>query len=455
MDKLSENPRPPKKIKLALNRDFTIRDINYYNLTETFKYLDGNDLLQLHKAHSLFHEAIYYVLRTNDKELVLVDHDFKSNAVEDKDLLSKFGDGIKNIAIKLEDHRKEEALKEAVHKYWTRGNVEKCTFHGLSSTKTFSLSNSFVHRNINLFTSLKSLTLKNVNIKHHTLYKILNAAKQLKELRILMYDFDIEKILKLISTYQLELLHFKNLPMNVFEYEICPVNNTITDLSFTADAHEIEFVEHFPNVECLSILMLDPDDVYVDPIAKLENLTVLTLEFVEISDTHLCEALLILAKVNTLKEFTLIAFDFQNVGLCDSLPVIDALCKMTNLTTLNLDCESYCSDNYLRLAREIRDLRNFRISLSFNNCDIIQDFLCRFTSVALNLNTISFNAKWSLNEADATIFYNKLSEELSEIREMTLNVNVLNVIVNNCFDKFSLGIRNKWVNFHNVQYGVR
>lgn len=71
------------------------------------------------------------------------------------------------------------------------------------------MSEAFVHQNINLFKSLKSLTLgDNVVMNEQTLFKILKATKQLKELRIFNDCYVNERVLTAISNYRVEKFHF-------------------------------------------------------------------------------------------------------------------------------------------------------------------------------------------------------------------------------------------------------
>lgn len=120
MERFAECPIPCKRIKLAKGRVLTILDMNFYILVETFKYLDGKDLYELHKAHPWFHDAIYFVLRTKDKEFCVYP-DFESDA-EASDLLSRLGGQMRNICISM-----EKPINEMVHEYCMNGNIEKCT----------------------------------------------------------------------------------------------------------------------------------------------------------------------------------------------------------------------------------------------------------------------------------------------------------------------------------------
>lgn len=388
-------------------------------------------------VHPWFHEAIYYILRTKNKKFTLVNRDFESNECEDKDLLGRFGGEIKNLII---ESGTERILTGLVHsKYWSRGNIENCTFRGLSRGRWFFLSEVFVYQNINLFKSLKSLTLdEDARINEETFLKILEASKQLKELRIFNDCCISERILNVISNYQMEEFHF---PFR--ELRECPVNTTIKNLRCCTLPSDTAFFKHFPNVERLQLGIINNNEFIWQPILSLTNLTALSLNLGPISESKLFVFLSPLAEANLLSEFIL-EIPFSRVTRTSESPeIINVLCKMTKLRMLKLRTGSFSKCHLFRLAKELKELRVFGIQffelVYGDDPSDLHDCLCKFVSDAKNLVKLKFGVKWRVKFED-------------DIRQNARSKNVLNVAAVNPLKIISLNIRTKWVDFYNIKH---
>lgn len=399
---------------MSENEKLKITDLNSDCLSEIFKYLNHNDLVNLKGAHSAFNSATDHVASITKYEFVIKDrHKSRkvSNVIRSIDtFLQYFGDKIQHFHIKCYQGTSHEQCNSILYLhietmlkfYCGNGNVKHLSITG------FELREDFVRQNLRLFTSLEFL---NAAIDEDKLDWFVEFFKTtgLNDSIGSTFDTEVNIFEKLVSTL------FENLSMqfsHVTDEDLVPENlgsarnHTLKHLELHGNPYHTTVLAHFPNIETLAYHHLEEDHELLSilELPKLKTFE-LTYGFLEFSNVE--PFLIKVARQNKLNSLTL-----NSERLSDTEPneyekheeekrLVQILCKMTNLTELKLN------HHLERMGSSLKNLRTFY-------CDPANDyvdsrFVLEFAKKAKQLIFLDVGCKFNKNKGkDIQMFYDNL-----------------------------------------------
>lgn len=392
-------------------------------LTEIFVYLNLRDLLQLYKIHLRFHEAIGNVLLN---KCVTVHENWDDDEIENiENFLIIFGDKVKILRIEESNVLAEKLIKN----YLFGGNVKTCELI------YFDINEKFIDNNLKFLRSLKSLSLQPYEANYDSVLKLIEMTN-LEVLEVNCSNLDC-KFFGRLSTCRLKRL--KVLSGNYLrEYVMnLPAFDSIRELDLYArESFYSSFLDHFPNVESLTLNIPQANSTIFNSILNLSNLKCLKLEIRWKLCSEIDPFLISLAKLNNLESFLLHIQHFKFTrSICKTI------CEMTNLRELDVSAFEIPHLYLQEIGKKLTKLRkiSMRPLCCSSQLETIEN-LSKFVRVGRNFTTIIINGLRLFKMQHCEQLYDKISK----IRRNQEHKFLLNFIITNGFPTvcFETG---KWV----------
>lgn len=408
-------------LKIQKNRS-NILDLNDDCLIKVLSFLEFEDIFNLHKAHQRFNAAI----AANLKDVVIQIRDDNCQRMES--FLRKFGGKMKRIQLFMEAECNSRQIEALITKYCNKGNIEHC------SVIQFHINVPFFENNSNLFRSLRSLKLSQIDLDNDLFHRILDTAAHMADLDLEFFAFAngmSHFLMKLSSCRHLRSLRFYcSRILNDDKVECAPRLNSLQTLCMYLFTEQTWILAHFPNVKNLTLSISWPGHYSLIPLTELTSLKRLDLQMGQVTDADLYSLLQHLAVRNTLEHLTLGVRTVYNgrrteVDYKNDFAIVDILSRCTRLESLVLQTPWEFKFRILNLVQPLTRLRCLNVDgQELQSLDLmeIQRWVCEMVSSATKLNRIQLKIHHKPRIADETHhqFYEKVSLTRSNQANNTL-----------------------------------
>lgn len=456
-------------------------DLNTDCIIQICKYLNREDLCHFKMAHSHFDDAVDYIICANDTELPVIHKETLVHTLKFiKKYLQLFGDKIKNLKIPMRakglPHGKtiNDVLELLITKYCSAGNIKHCAFRGFQPSKRFFETNSNFLSGIHIL----KLGFKQDGSLDWLIDSLLTSQKLLNLSLYACGTLDELNLFSKIAASQLESFQCEltksNSKRKHHDISKIPINHTLVHLAIWEFDMNPAYLSCFPKLESLEIEADRETSHMLEPILNLAALKKLWFVF-QVRDVAPIAAFLSkLSDQNKLTTLTIYCDDDANDddenfifndddanddgnandqddnGDDDNamdtdnsdeeeivynpnpyeateIKLASILCKMTNLTELEVYIMPTFYQQLPLLGHRLKNLRTFSFSHSHSRKIISAEKLLDFLKKARKLITLEVGH--TLNN------FQQFYDDSVKIRQNQANEEILYVKTNNSNDE--------------------